>query len=435
MPKKAWIKVEFARIRAEDRRQLAQILAWDIFAAPQASQGASMKFQFIVPAAALMFSSAASAETLYGSFRFDDRAPNSLFLTGDIREGDSFELRKALRDHDVQIVIMGSAGGNLYEGLQMGAILRDKGIATYVPPKVSCESSCANMFFGGARRKAEGRLGVHQFYSKDGDRSASLGEAEETTQYTMADVIGIMNELDTPPFVYEKMLGTTDIYYFPEDELRRLDVEADAPEFVALQGATNLLISQDANVVARLSTAAEPATPAPQVTLEPSVSTNAPATQTSAPPGFYDATDFFGADLSSGGVRDVSLAECEQICRADASCAAWSYVHETRWCWPKSAVSNVSWAVGVTSGVTDYSRVDMAALERPFLEVSAADLPGYDILPRGMPNTSLDDCRRACEASNACHAFTWISKKNICFPKYAAGQLTKVMGAISGFKR
>ena len=76
---------------------------------------------------------------------------------------------------------MGSAGGNLYEGLQMGAILRDKGIATYVPQNVSCESSCANMFFGGAKRKAKGKLGVHQFYSPDGSRSAPVGEAEAKT--------------------------------------------------------------------------------------------------------------------------------------------------------------------------------------------------------------------------------------------------------------
>lgn len=384
---------------------------------------------------ALVVPAIASAETRYGSFRFDDRASHSLFLTGEIRSGDSFELRKALRDHEIQIVIMGSAGGNLYEGLQMGAILRDKRIATYVPPQVNCESSCANMFFGGAQRKAEGRLGVHQFYSNDGDRSAPLGQAEATTQYTMADVIGIMNELDTPPFVYEKMLGTTDIYYFPEGELRRLDVEPDAPEFVALQEQTNQLIRDDPSVVARFSAAPEPAAPEPQLTQTPDVSSGIPVTPTKNPNGIYERTDFFGADLSPNGIRGVSLADCEQICRADASCAAWSYVHETRWCWPKSGVSNISFAVGITSGITDYSRVDATALNRPFLEISAADLPGNDILPRGMPNTTLDECRLACEASSACHAFTWVGKINICFPKFAAGPPIKFVGAISGYKR
>lgn len=124
-----------------------------------------MKSLLFVLCASLLLPALATAETRYGSFRFDDRAPNALFLTGEIKDGDSFELRKALRDHGTKIIVMGSAGGNLYEGLQMGAILRDKGIATYVPPRLSCESSCANMFFGGAKRKAKGKLGVHQFYS------------------------------------------------------------------------------------------------------------------------------------------------------------------------------------------------------------------------------------------------------------------------------
>lgn len=61
-------------------------------------------------------------ETLRGSFRFDHRFATSLFLTGEIRAGDTLELRTALRESAIQIVVMGSAGGNLYEGLQMGAI-------------------------------------------------------------------------------------------------------------------------------------------------------------------------------------------------------------------------------------------------------------------------------------------------------------------------
>ena len=391
-----------------------------------------MKSTILTTWLALLVPQMVSAETLYGSFRFDDRSPTSLFLTGEIRSGDSFELRKALRDHDIQIVVMGSAGGNLYEGLQMGAILHDKGIATYVPPEVNCESSCANMFFGGARRVAAGRLGVHQFFSRDGDRSASLGEAEASAQYTMADVIGIMNELDTPPFVYEKMLGTTEIYYFTPDELRKLDIEPDATEFVALQEQTNRLIGEDPAVVARFGSAAEPLAVEPQV---PDVSLGAPSPPADNPSGIFERTDFFGADLSPNGVRGVSLAECEQVCRSDSACAAWSYVHETRWCWPKSGVSNISFAVGITSGITDYSQVDMTALERPFSEMTAADLPGNDILPRGIPNTTLDGCRQACQASSSCQAFTWVGKKNICFPKFAAGKPVKFMGAISGVKR
>jgi hypothetical protein len=372
----------------------------------------------------------AYSETIYGSFRFDDRAPKVLFLAGQIQTGDSFELREALRDHEIDIVVMASAGGNLYEGLQMGAILRDKGIGTFVPKGASCESSCANMFLGGLNRKAEGKLGVHQFYSPNGESAAPLGEVQATAQYTMSEVIGILNDLDTPPFVYEKMLGTSEIYYFSEAEMRKLDLGADDANFVQLHLKVSALIAEDPQVISRFgpqTTAAMPQT-TPDRLEEP---TDAPV---KPPPEQYERVDFFGADLSEKGFRNVSLSECDEICRENPSCAAWSYVHETRWCWPKFGVTNFSIATGITSGVVDYSKVDVAVLERPFLEVTAIDLPGFDLIPTGIPNSTLEDCRSACEASSDCLAFTWLGKKQICFPKYAAGNPLRFIGAISGIK-
>jgi|GEM_PF-2944413 len=387
---------------------------------------------------ALMLPTVALAETRYGSFLYDDGLPNSLFLTGEIRQGDSFELRKALRDHEIRIVIMGSAGGNLYEGLQMGSILRDKGISTYVPPGVNCESSCANMFFGGSNRKADGQLGVHQFYSSDAERSAPLGVAEQSTQYTMADVIGIMNDLDTPPFVYEKMLGTTEMHYFSEDEKRRLDINPLEPEFLDLQAKSNSLIAANPKVIERprkasdseITEALSPEAPSPPDPFTPSTSTPDRASAKR-----FDTTDFFGADLLPKGIRGISIGECERVCRDDSDCAAWSYVHATRWCWPKSGVTNLSYGEGITSGVIDWERIDQRIFDRPFLEITATDLPGNDILPRGMSNTTLEECRSACEASSSCQAFTWVGKKNICYPKFSAGRPTKFMGAISGVKQ
>lgn len=375
-------------------------------------------------------------ETRYGSFLFDERMPESLFLTGEIGATESFNLRKALREHDVKIVIMGSAGGNLYEGLQMGSILRDKGISTYVPTGVNCESSCANMFFGGANRKADGQLGVHQFYSSNRDQNAPLGVAEASAQYTMGELIGIMNELNTPAFVYEKMLGTTDMHYFSEEEKRRLDLNADDPEFLNLQSRNASFIVEHPAVVVRPGAVLEEpvtssANPAPATGLQ--FPEQSPTTRMLSKR--FETMDFFGADLLAKGLRGISLGECEEACQNDTACAAWSYVHATRWCWPKSGVSNVSYGEGITSGIVDFSKVDDGVLDRPFLEVTATDFPGYDLLPRGMTNTSLDECRSACQASSTCRAFTWVGKKNICYPKYGKSRAVKFMGAISGWKQ
>ena len=102
----------------------------------------------------------ASAETVqYGSLRHYSDVPSVLFLTGEIKVNDSFELRRAMRDQTIDLVVMASPGGNLYEGLQIAAILHDNGIGTYVPQGASCESSCANILLGGFHRLVVGELG------------------------------------------------------------------------------------------------------------------------------------------------------------------------------------------------------------------------------------------------------------------------------------
>jgi hypothetical protein len=397
--------------------------------------GDVMRFAAFVALAVSALPTATFSKTWYGSFLFDERVPAALFLTGEIRQGDSFELREALRDHEISIVIMGSAGGNLYEGLQMGSILRDKGISTFVPVGVNCESSCANMFFGGMNRKALGQLGVHQFYRVDSANGTVAAEAEATAQYTMADVIGVMNELSTPPFVYEKMLGTTEMYYFSDDEKLKLDINPTDPTFLELQNQTTNFISANPDVVLRPASAPSPVSEDARLPEAPAPAGTNPPPSSPEVPKVFESTDFFGDDLFPKGLRNVSLFECQSACQNDPNCAAWSYVHATQWCWPKAGVSNISYGVGISSGVVDWTRVDQSILDRPFLEVTAIDLPGNDLLPKGMPYTTLDECRSACQAADSCMAFTWVGKQNMCFPKFAVGQPTNFLGAISGVKQ
>lgn len=207
-------------------------------------------------AAALLLPSveAASAETTsYGSLVHSEKLPNVLFLVGKISGNDSFELRRAMRDHEVKLVVAASPGGSLYEGLQIAAILHDNGIGTYVPEGANCESSCANVFLGGTSRILLGELGVHQFYSGAGDADDSAPQSVTTavTQYTTADIIGIMNEFDTPPFFYEKMFGTTDIYYFKASEKARLNRNTEDAAFLEQIDAVDAFVQASPDVLKR----------------------------------------------------------------------------------------------------------------------------------------------------------------------------------------
>ena len=73
-------------------------------------------------------SSAIAKERLYGSFIYNSDIPNALFFMDQIKNGDDFELRKALRNHDIDTIVLASPGGNVRAGLSMAGIIFDKGL-------------------------------------------------------------------------------------------------------------------------------------------------------------------------------------------------------------------------------------------------------------------------------------------------------------------
>jgi len=392
---------------------------------------AKMVAAFLATPLALLGLTAEAVAEEYGSLSYNENVPGVLFLAGKIKDGDSFELRRAMRDHEIDLVVTASPGGNVYEGLQMAAILHDKGVSTYVPEGAECVSSCASVFLGGSSRVAFGELGVHQFYSVADDASARERKdvMAAATQYTTSDIIGILNEFQTPPFVYEKMFGTTDMYYFRGAEKQRISLGADNNDFLERITQIDEYLASNPELLQRRDPAPEwtsavvSALPQnPEVPPEPNLGNDNV---------FYNL-DFFGMDLSPTGIRDISLSACQNYCVQTPSCAAYSYVHETRWCWPKSGVQNISMANGVTSGIVNYAMLDPSVFDRPYLETTGVDIPGYDLYPKGLRNMSLDQCRHACQATSSCVAFSYVPKKSWCFPKYGAGGYRDQIGIISG---
>lgn len=382
----------------------------------------------------------AAEPTRYGSMVYQETLPGVLFLSGKIEAGDSFELRRAMRDQEIKVIVTVSPGGNLYEGMQIASIINDNKLATYLPADSSCESACSIIFLGGDTRLVLGGLGVHQFYSSAEDAAAAARRDITTaaTQYTTAEIIGIMNQFDTPPFVYEKMFSTTDMYYFKGSEKQKLN-----------RNESDRLFQSHIQEIDRYIKANPIKRERPGVNSSPVVSSAPPAatgltlpSRPAAPPQgpgplaeVMKDTDFFGADLSANGIRDISLYDCSSSCRSNPSCAAFSYVSSKRWCWHKSAVQNLSYAPGVVSGIYKRERVSPGLLDRPFFEISSNDLRGFDIFPRGLKNMTLEQCRSVCNGNSACVAFTWVIQKNWCFPKHDVGQLIKQNGVISGVHR
>ena len=105
----------------------------------------------------------------------------------------------------------------------MAGIIFDKELRVYVPPKGVCASACSFMFFGGAERLSEGQLGVHQFASSDTSKNANAAKTQAESQFTVSEIIGFMNEFETPRFVLERMFEDRQMYWFNEEETAQLN--------------------------------------------------------------------------------------------------------------------------------------------------------------------------------------------------------------------
>jgi hypothetical protein len=167
------------------------------------------------------------ASTFYGSFIHFGAVPNALFFFDAIEDQDTLQFRKALRNHEVDTIVLASPGGKVFEGLQMAGIIYDRKITTYVPKSQDCVSACAFMFFAGDLKVASGKLGVHQFSADEEARKkeAPVGVSDFISQYTVSEIIGFLNEFETPPFVFERMFETRpdEMYYFSPDELQKFE--------------------------------------------------------------------------------------------------------------------------------------------------------------------------------------------------------------------
>ena len=178
-------------------------------------------------------------ERMYGSFIYNSEIPNALFFMDKIKNGDDFELRKALRNHDIDTMVLASPGGSVWAGLSMAGIIFDKELRVYVPPKGVCASACSFMFFGGAERLNEGQLGVHQFASSDTSATANAVKTQAQSQFTVSEIIGFLNEFDTPRFVLERMFEDREMYWFSKEETAQLNSEEFAQEPEILSAISN----------------------------------------------------------------------------------------------------------------------------------------------------------------------------------------------------
>lgn len=152
-----------------------------------------------------------------------DGAPG-LLLTGEIQPGDAarFATHLDARESPPATIALHSPGGSVLDAVEIGARIREGGIATRVSAGRACFSACPYALAGGTTRTISrgARVGVHQhFFDENAVLPAFM--AVEGIQRGQAEVMAHLDAMGVDPLLMEKAMRTPreDIYILVEDEL------------------------------------------------------------------------------------------------------------------------------------------------------------------------------------------------------------------------
>ena len=134
------------------------------------------------------------------------------------------EILSQLDDKKPEQILLNSVGGNLTGAIRLAKYVREKEMETWISRNQTCASACALIFFAGVERFSEGKLIVHQYLptAGQGDANATWDAAFIGVQRMVGEIITLLNSFGTPPFVFERIFSSTNLYEFTEAEMAEI---------------------------------------------------------------------------------------------------------------------------------------------------------------------------------------------------------------------
>lgn len=103
--------------------------------------------------------------------------PDSILIQGEIDRETFTKFTEALRQAPRARIVLDSPGGSVLPALEIGRIIRDRRLATFIPDRALCASACGLIWLAGAPRElsAQALVGFHAAatVSESGRRSVS----------------------------------------------------------------------------------------------------------------------------------------------------------------------------------------------------------------------------------------------------------------------
>ena len=129
-----------------------------------------------------------------------------------------------LAEKKPKLILLNSIGGNVSGALRFAKYVRKNQMNTWISQHSTCASACALVFLAGVQRFSEGRLVVHQYLpqAEQGDEKIARDLAWISIQRIIGETITLLNDLDTPRFVFERIFTSPELYEFTEAEMAEL---------------------------------------------------------------------------------------------------------------------------------------------------------------------------------------------------------------------
>lgn len=164
-----------------------------------------------------------------------------------------------------------------------------------------------------------------------------------------------------------------------------------------------------------------------------------PVRQPEPPPRFPSAFvelrgfDLPGADADLNIFRDVTFSICQDLCRADPRCRAYTYNTAKYVCFTKSRIVNVMPYPQAVSGYWPHEPVPLQQTTTPdFVEAPGVDFPGADLA--FTEDVTYEQCQMMCRQDRRCSAYTYNVPSSACFTKSRVLRRVPFDGAVSGYR-
>jgi len=149
-------------------------------------------------------------------------------LQGPITVNKAEEAITQLKIKKPKAIILNSHGGDISGAVQLAKYIHDNSMNTWVPQNAVCASGCALIFLAGKERLCEGDIYLHQFMptQEHKDKKINLDKAFVNVQKTIGEIVILLNEIDAPDFVLERILTQEQLYRLTDADLTKLNTIA-----------------------------------------------------------------------------------------------------------------------------------------------------------------------------------------------------------------